>query len=99
MVSDMEVRVKQKCVTEFFHAEKNAPTDIHRHLLNIHGDQTVDMSTMMWWVVCFSSRDSHVRDRPCSRRLHTVVSSRNEKHLDQIISANRRKKSTLTATL
>ena len=29
MVSDMEVCLKQKRVTEFLHAEKMAPTDIH----------------------------------------------------------------------
>ena len=29
MVSDMEAHVKEKCVTEFLHVEKMAPTDIH----------------------------------------------------------------------
>jgi len=29
MASDMEVRMKQRCVTEFFHVEKMAPIDIH----------------------------------------------------------------------
>ena len=29
MVSDVEVLMKQRCVTEFLHAEKMAPTDIH----------------------------------------------------------------------
>jgi hypothetical protein len=29
MVSDMEVRMKQRCVIEFLHAEKTAPNDIH----------------------------------------------------------------------
>lgn len=29
MVFDMEVQVKQTCITEFLHAEKIAPTDIH----------------------------------------------------------------------
>jgi len=32
-----------------------APTDIHLHLLNVYGDQTVGMSTMRQWVVRFSS--------------------------------------------
>ena len=45
MVSDMEVHVKQRCVTEFLHAEKMAPTDIHLCLLNIYGDQTVHVNT------------------------------------------------------
>ena len=42
MVCDMEVRVKQRCVTEFLHAETMALNDIHQCLLNIYGDQTVD---------------------------------------------------------
>ena len=41
MASDMEVR---RCVTEFFHEEKIAPIDIHQHLLNVYGDQTVYVS-------------------------------------------------------
>ena len=55
MVSDMEVPTKQRFVIEFLHAEKMAPTDIRQCLLNIHGDQTVDVSTVRQWVVCFSS--------------------------------------------
>jgi hypothetical protein len=39
----MEVRVKQRRVTEFLHAEKIAPNDNHRRLLNVCGDQTVDV--------------------------------------------------------
>jgi len=46
MVSDMEVHMKQKCVLHFLHMEEMAPTDIHQCLLNICGDQTVDMSTV-----------------------------------------------------
>ena len=33
MASDMEIRTKQRGVTEFLHGEKIAPTDIHQHLL------------------------------------------------------------------
>ena len=45
MVSDMEMHMKQRCVTEFLHVEKMAPTDIQWHLLNIYEDQTMDVST------------------------------------------------------
>jgi len=34
------------------------PTDVHHHLLNVDGDQTVDVSTVRRWVVHFSSGDS-----------------------------------------
>ena len=39
--------------------EKMGPIDIHRHLLNISGDQTVGVSTVRSWVVQFSCGDSN----------------------------------------
>jgi len=82
MASDMEVRMKQRCVIEFLHAEKIAPNDIHRRLLNVYGDQTVDVSTVRRWVVHFSSGDSDVKDKPRSGRQCTAVTPRNEERLD-----------------
>lgn len=35
--------------------QKKWLTDIHWHLLNIDGDQIVDMRTVRWWVLCFNS--------------------------------------------
>ena len=58
MVSDMEEHMKQRFVIEFLHEEKMAPTAIHQHLLNVYGDQTADVSTVRWWVVCFCSGNS-----------------------------------------
>ena len=55
MASDMEVHTEQKYVTEFLHEEKMAPIDIHQWLLNIPGDQTVDVSPVRWWVMCFTA--------------------------------------------
>ena len=63
LASDMEVFRKQRCVIEFLHVEKVRSIDIHWHLLNIYGDQTVDVSTVRWWVVCFSSGDSDTKDK------------------------------------
>ena len=57
--------MKQRCVTEFLHAEKMATIDPHQ-MLNVYGDQTVDVSTVMQWVLHFSSGDS-------SRGSHPVV--------------------------
>ena len=48
MVSDMEVHMKQKCGIEFLLVERMAPIDIHWCLLNVYGDQTVDVSTVRW---------------------------------------------------
>ena len=38
-----------------------APTDIHQLLLNVDGDQIVDVSTVSQWVVHFSSCDSDMK--------------------------------------
>ena len=52
MASDMEVQMKLRCVTEFLHAEKMVPTDIHQCSLNVDGVQTEDVSTVRggWFV-------------------------------------------------
>jgi hypothetical protein len=76
MESDMEVRTKQRCVTEFLHAETFSPIVIHRRLINAYRDQTVDVSTVKWWLVHFSGGGSCVRDRPRYGRPCTAVSSR-----------------------
>mgnify|MGYP001855056762 CR=1 FL=1 len=46
MVSDMKVHMKQRCVIEFLHVETVAPVNIHQRLLNVYGDQAVDVSTV-----------------------------------------------------
>jgi len=60
MESDMEVHMKKRHRIEFLHVEKMAPTDIHQHLLDVYGDQAVDVSTVRQWMVSFRSgnRDS-----------------------------------------
>jgi len=55
---DTEVHMKQRHVIEFLHAEKVAPSDINQCLLNVDGDQTVNVSTVRQGVVCFSSGNS-----------------------------------------
>jgi len=45
MASDEEVCMKQRGGKEFLHVEKMASIVIHQCLLNIYGDQTVDVST------------------------------------------------------
>jgi transposase len=59
----MEVRMKQKRIIELLHAEKIAPNDIHRCLMNVYRDQTVDVSTVKRWVARFSSGDD-MKDKP-----------------------------------
>ena len=46
MASDTELQMEQRCGIEFLCVEEMAPTDIHRCLLKVSGDQTVDVSTV-----------------------------------------------------
>ena len=57
MSSDMGVQMKQRCVTEFLHAEKMAPIEIYQCLLSVYGDQ-VDVSAVRQQVLCFSRSSS-----------------------------------------
>ena len=49
-------QLKQRWIIEFFHVERMALTD--QHFLNIYGDQTLNVSTVRWWVVHFYSSNS-----------------------------------------
>ena len=62
MMSDIKVLLKQRCVTEFLHVEKNSPMDIHGCLLNFYGKLAVDVSTVKQWMVFFSDGSSSVKD-------------------------------------
>jgi len=48
--------MEQWCVIEFLHREKKmVPTDNSSMAVSIYGHQTVDVSTVRQWVVCFTS--------------------------------------------
>ena len=66
-----------------------APTDIHWCLLNFYGDQTVDVSTVRWWLVSFSNGDSSTKDKPCSRGPLTTATPWNEECLNHLIHMNK----------
>jgi len=68
--------------------KKNAPIVIHRHLLNISGDWTLDVSAVRQWVACFSSGNSNIKDKPCTKLPCTAVTSLTEQHLDQLTHTN-----------
>ena len=56
MVFDVEMCIKQRCVTKLFYAKKMAPIDSHQYLLNICGNQTVDMSTVIYGDILVCAR-------------------------------------------
>ena len=62
MASEMDLHMKQRHVIEFLHVEKIAPIVVHQYLLNVYGDQTVDVSTVRQWILYFSIGDSNVKD-------------------------------------
>ena len=45
-----DVRFKQRAVIEFLTAEKVPPSEIHRRMQAVYGDQCVDVSTVRRWV-------------------------------------------------
>ena len=77
LASDMEVYINEGCLIESLHTGKMAPTDIHQCLLNISGDQIVDVSTVRWLLVCFKWNSSGNielwRLFPIKIKFHTTV--------------------------
>ncbi|PNF39785.1 hypothetical protein B7P43_G03494, partial [Cryptotermes secundus] len=78
MVSDIEVRMKEKCVIEFLTAKQIVPIDIHRHLLKVYRDNTVDVSTVIRWAVYFNSGKIEVHDKPRYGRPCSAATPHNE---------------------
>ena len=63
---DMEVCMKQRCVTEFLCGKKIVPTEIHQQLLNIYGNETLDFSTVkQWWCILAVAVDGHLHCCRC----------------------------------
>ena len=86
MASDMKVHMKQMSVTEFLHTENMASIgteflhtetlatiDIYWLLLNIYGDQSVDVRTVRWWVMQFNNSDSNFWSLPLVQAFMSVV--------------------------
>ena len=52
-----DVRFKQRAVIGFLTGEKGPPTEIHRRMQAVFGDQCVDVSTVRRWVRRFKDRE------------------------------------------
>ena len=61
MVSEVGVHVDQSGVIELLRVEEMAPSDIQQALMSVSGQQSVDVSTVRWWMMCFSSGDNDSR--------------------------------------
>ena len=49
----MSTRLKQRAVTEFLSAENVTPAEIHRRLLAVYGEDTVNRTTVNRWPLNF----------------------------------------------
>ena len=68
--------------------KKRTPIDIDQCLLNIYGEQRVDVSTVRWWVVYFCSSDSNLKYKPWFGLSCIAVTPQNDECLDQLTCAN-----------
>ncbi|KAG8222260.1 hypothetical protein J437_LFUL001458 [Ladona fulva] len=89
MESDMDASIKQRCVIEFLAVEEIAPIEIHRRLLKVYGDDTIDVSNVRRWVRHFKGGEKGVHDKPRPGRPCTAVIPQIEERLNQLIRADR----------
>jgi hypothetical protein len=72
-------------VTEFLTAEDTSPTEIHRHLRSVYGDDAIDVGSVRCWVHHFNSSRWNVGDRPCSGRTATATITETKDKVDVLI--------------
>lgn len=91
--SAMSTRVKQRAVIEFLTAEKVTPTEIHRRLKAVYGDDAVDRSTVNRWVIKFRGCEpgkAIIVDETRSGRPITATDDNHRKCVDDLIQNDRR---------
>lgn len=91
--SAMSTRVKQRAVIEFLTAEKVTPTEIHRRLKDVYGDDAVDRSTVNRWVIKFRDCEpgkAIIVDETRSGRPITATDDKHRKLVDDLIQNDRR---------
>ena len=67
----MSTRLKQRAVTEFLSAENVTPPEIHRRLQAIHGENTVNRTTVNRWAIKFREYEpgrANIVDQPRNGR-------------------------------
>mgnify|MGYP003415101186 FL=1 len=86
-------KFKQRAVIEFLVAEGCEPIEIHRRLLNVFGNETVDVSTVRRWVLRAKNSDRgklNISDADRSGRPVTVSTDENRDRVSALINDNRR---------
>ena len=73
----MSTRLKQHAVTEFLSAENITPTEIHRRLQAVYGEDTVNRTTVNCWAIkfreCEPGRANIVNQPRSGRRLSVIM--------------------------
>ena len=83
--------VKQRSVIEFLYkSDETCAVNIHKKLLNVYKDETIDISTVRRWLNRFKNEERDVHDRPRSGRPSTSNNSENELRLEQLVQKDRR---------
>ena len=77
-----DVRFKQCAVIEFLTMEKVPPTEIHRRMQAIYGDQCVDVSTVRCWVRRFKDGELGQADLSDKTRSERPVTASDQLHQD-----------------
>jgi len=88
----MSTRLKQRAVTEFLSAENVTPPEIHRRLQAIHGENTVNRTTVNRWAIKFGECEpglANIVDQPRSGRSVFVTDDKHQKHVDELSKHDR----------
>ncbi|CAI6357430.1 unnamed protein product [Macrosiphum euphorbiae] len=93
MTAPSDVRFKQRAVIEFLVAENVKPFDIHRRLLAVYGNQTLDVSSVRRWALRVKGSEvgkAIIADQDRSGRPVTVTDEAHKQKVDDLVKGNRR---------
>jgi hypothetical protein len=80
-------------VIEFLSAENVTPTEIHRRLQAVYGENTVNRTTVNRWAIKFCECEpgrTNIVDQPHSGRPVSVTDDKHQKQVDELIKHDRR---------
>jgi hypothetical protein len=84
----MSKRLKQCVVTEFLSAENITPAEIHRRLQAVHGENSVNRTTVNRWAIKFHECEpgrANIVAQPRSGRPVSVTDDKHQKQVDELI--------------
>jgi hypothetical protein len=83
--------IKQRSVIEFLYkSDETCAVNIHKKLLNVYKDETIDISNVRRWLKRFKNEEKDVYDRPRSGRPSTSNNEENVLRLEQLVQNDRR---------